>query len=162
MLRHLDSTIQVDCPSTFDETALFTGADSDSLKKQFKSRFRNITGILDCVSCEKCRLWGKVQINGLATALKILFEFEQADGIGNMKLQRTEMVTLMNLLMRLSESVHMATALYDMRIQQLHQPTKPTSVANDHMPNIDNTSSSSIVAFVTNVRKTFYFRTLGT
>src|SRR5690242_750147 len=115
MLMQLDSTIQVDCPSTFDETALFAGPESDSLKKQFKSRFRNITGILDCVTCEKCRLWGKVQINGLATAMKILFEFEAAptDQL-MMKLQRTEIVALMNLWMRLSESIHMASELYEM------------------------------------------------
>ena len=31
--------------------------------------------IMDCVSCEKCRLWGKIQITGLGTALKILFSF---------------------------------------------------------------------------------------
>ena len=28
---------------------------------------------MDCVACEKCRLWGKLQITGLGTALKILF-----------------------------------------------------------------------------------------
>ena len=28
---------------------------------------------MDCVGCEKCRLWGKLQVLGLGTALKILF-----------------------------------------------------------------------------------------
>lgn len=28
---------------------------------------------MDCVSCDKCKLWGKLQITGLGTALKILF-----------------------------------------------------------------------------------------
>ncbi|KAF2316724.1 hypothetical protein GH714_042065 [Hevea brasiliensis] len=29
--------------------------------------------LMDCVGCEKCRLWGKLQVLGLGTALKILF-----------------------------------------------------------------------------------------
>jgi hypothetical protein len=44
------------------------------LRRQFKQHFRNISKILDCVACEKCKLWGKIQLNGLGTALKILFE----------------------------------------------------------------------------------------
>ena len=28
---------------------------------------------MDCISCDKCRLNGKVQIRGLATVLKVLF-----------------------------------------------------------------------------------------
>lgn len=28
---------------------------------------------MDCVGCEKCRLWGKLQVLGMGTALKILF-----------------------------------------------------------------------------------------
>jgi hypothetical protein len=38
-----------------------------------KSKFMNISNILDCISCEKCRLNGKVQIKGLGTAMKLLF-----------------------------------------------------------------------------------------
>lgn len=32
---------------------------------------------MDCVGCNKCQLWGKVQTTGLATALKILFEMDE-------------------------------------------------------------------------------------
>lgn len=39
--------------------------------------FRNVTRIMDCVGCDKCRLWGKVQTTGIATALKILFELDE-------------------------------------------------------------------------------------
>jgi ERO1-like protein alpha len=31
------------------------------------------SALMDCVGCEKCRLWGKLQVLGLGTALKILF-----------------------------------------------------------------------------------------
>ena len=47
------------------------------LKEEFKSHFRNVTRIMDCVGCDKCRLWGKVQTTGIATALKILFELDE-------------------------------------------------------------------------------------
>ena len=46
------------------------------LKAEFKDRFRNVSRIMDCVGCDKCRLWGKVQITGLAAAMKILFEMD--------------------------------------------------------------------------------------
>jgi phosphoribosylaminoimidazole-succinocarboxamide synthase len=47
------------------------------LKEEFKTHFRNVTRIMDCVGCDKCRLWGKIQTTGLATALKILFELDE-------------------------------------------------------------------------------------
>ncbi|KAF3656716.1 hypothetical protein FXO37_15339 [Capsicum annuum] len=31
---------------------------------------------MECVGCEKCRLWGKLQVLGLETALKILFSVD--------------------------------------------------------------------------------------
>lgn len=40
-------------------------------------RFRNISRIMDCVSCEKCRVWGKLEILGLGTAIKILLTPEK-------------------------------------------------------------------------------------
>jgi len=39
------------------------------------------SALMDCVGCEKCRLWGKLQVLGLGTALKILFS---DDGPENM------------------------------------------------------------------------------
>jgi ERO1-like protein alpha len=61
---------------------------------------------MDCVGCEKCRLWGKLQILGLGTALKILFTVNGEDNLRhNLELQRNEVIALMNLLHRLSESV---------------------------------------------------------
>ena len=40
--------------------------------RSFVAHFRNVSLILDCVSCEKCKLWGKLQILGIGTALKVL------------------------------------------------------------------------------------------
>ncbi|KAF9568061.1 endoplasmic oxidoreductin [Agrocybe pediades] len=92
----------------FDETILFRGENANVLKEEFKTHFRNVTRIMDCVGCDKCRLWGKIQTTGIATALKILFELDEKalDPHTNSDLlQRSEVVALMNTLYRFSESL---------------------------------------------------------
>ncbi|XP_042509014.1 endoplasmic reticulum oxidoreductin-1-like [Macadamia integrifolia] len=94
------------CPLPFDEAKLWQGQSGPELKQQIQKQFRNISALMDCVGCEKCRLWGKLQVLGLGTALKILFS---VDGENNMsqplQLQRNEVIALINLLNRLSESI---------------------------------------------------------
>lgn len=93
----------------FDETVLFRGENAVILKNEFKAHFRNVSRIMDCVGCGKCRLWGKVQTTGIATALKILFELDERvlDPVVNPHLlQRSEVVALINTLHRLSESLY--------------------------------------------------------
>ncbi|RDX55119.1 endoplasmic oxidoreductin [Lentinus brumalis] len=94
----------------FDESVLFRGENANVLKAEFKEHFRNVTRIMDCVGCDKCRLWGKVQTTGIATALKVLFELDEKalDPKSNSNLlQRSEVVALINTLHRLVESLHM-------------------------------------------------------
>lgn len=52
---------------------MFNSTGAAQLKTEFREKFRNISKIMDCVGCDKCRLWGKLQVQGLGTALKILF-----------------------------------------------------------------------------------------
>ncbi|KIR31652.1 endoplasmic oxidoreductin 1 [Cryptococcus deuterogattii MMRL2647] len=92
----------------FDEADFFAGEDSGILKEQFKSHFRNVSRIMDCVGCDKCRLWGKLQVSGIGTALKILFELDDKaldPKINPDLLQRSEVVALFNTLHRISESL---------------------------------------------------------
>ncbi|KAK3819749.1 MAG: endoplasmic reticulum Oxidoreductin 1-domain-containing protein [Benniella sp.] len=101
------------CPPTFDEKLLFLEdqgplSQGNALKHQFRDHFRNVTRIMDCVGCEKCRLWGKIQTQGLGTALKILFSYDDASLHGHKAgnvLTRSEIVTLINTFNRLSESI---------------------------------------------------------
>lgn len=58
---------------------------------------------MDCVSCEKCRLWGKLQVTGLGTALKVLFSFGKI--AKDYSLTRGEIVALVNAFGRISESI---------------------------------------------------------
>ncbi|GAA5853012.1 hypothetical protein JCM8547_004768 [Rhodosporidiobolus lusitaniae] len=106
------------CPSTFDEGSMFLGGpEAELLKSEFKSHFRNVSRIMDCVGCEKCRLWGKMQVTGLGTALKLLFSFPDPDSLSPSSvpttlsgapeplLSRSEVVAFVNTLHRLSESL---------------------------------------------------------
>jgi ERO1-like protein beta len=92
-------------PEIFDETIMFQDPDTIVLKEDFRNRFRNVSRIMDCVGCDKCRLWGKVQTNGYGTALKVLFEFDEHDSSKDPPLRRTELVALINTMDRLSHSL---------------------------------------------------------
>ncbi|OQR98785.1 endoplasmic oxidoreductin [Achlya hypogyna] len=87
----------------FNETMLFSkGMSVAHQREQFRQKFENVSRIMDCVTCEKCRLWGKIQVLGLGTAIKILL----ADDIHALPpLQRNEIIALINVLHRLSESI---------------------------------------------------------
>ena len=52
------------CPVPFDEGRLWKDDDADVLKAQLQTHFHNITKAMDCVGCEKCKLWGKLQLLG--------------------------------------------------------------------------------------------------
>lgn len=98
--------LQSACPIPFDEAKLWQGQSGPELKQQIQKHFRNISALMDCVGCEKCRLWGKLQVHGLGTALKILFSVDSQNQQGqSLQLQRNEVISLINLLNRLSESV---------------------------------------------------------
>lgn len=61
-------------PNHFDENALFAGSlQGIRFKYEFKEKFRNISRIMDCVGCDKCKLWGKLQVseeqNGVSISL---------------------------------------------------------------------------------------------
>lgn len=94
-------------PVIFDESLMFKDTAAAELKEDFRNRFRNVSRLMDCVGCDKCRLWGKVQTQGYGTALKVLFEFDEALGVdGNPPLRRTELVALVNTLDKLSTSLN--------------------------------------------------------
>jgi Endoplasmic Reticulum Oxidoreductin 1 (ERO1) len=37
------------------------------LREQFVAKFHNISRIMDCVGCEKCKMWGKLETLGIGT-----------------------------------------------------------------------------------------------
>lgn len=96
-------------PEIFDESIMFVNGEGPSLKEDFRNRFRNVSRLMDCVGCDKCRLWGKLQTQGYGTALKVLFEFDNPNAKGEVEprpqLRRTEVVALFNTLARISSSL---------------------------------------------------------
>ncbi|KAI9764992.1 MAG: endoplasmic oxidoreductin-1 [Geoglossum simile] len=99
-------------PQIFDESLMFQDSSVEGLKEDFRNRFRNVSRLMDCVGCDKCRLWGKLQVAGYGAALKVLFEFDEFDQTKNPPLRRTELVALVNTLDRISHSL---TALKNFR-----------------------------------------------
>jgi len=73
---------------SFDEEELFRGKQVKKIK-QFRQSFFNISRIIDCTGCTKCRLHGKMQLIGLGTALRILFS-----DISSLQLTRNEIISL--------------------------------------------------------------------
>ncbi|KAM7405728.1 hypothetical protein PAMP_000155 [Pampus punctatissimus] len=107
-------------PLHFDETSLFGGDEKEAakLKEDIRLAFLNITRIMDCMGCFKCRLWGKLQASGgastqgLGTALKILFSKRQIEALPTSRIQqpsfqlsRQEIVSLLNAFGRISTSI---------------------------------------------------------
>ncbi|NWW42524.1 ERO1A protein, partial [Pedionomus torquatus] len=96
-------------PLHFDENSLFAGNKKEAakLKEEFRLHFKNISKIMDCVGCFKCRLWGKLQTQGLGTVLKILFSENLIEKIPEsgpsygFQLTRQEIVALFNAFGRL-------------------------------------------------------------
>lgn len=105
------------CHRAFDESSMFQPRGDDKLKaeeeeelhklrQEFFVRFHNISRIMDCVGCEKCRLWGKLQVLGLGTAIKVVLgQAEDKDADGKFSFQRNEIIALLNTAHQLAKSV---------------------------------------------------------
>lgn len=74
---------------------------------RMRQHFRNITEILECVTCEKCRLWSKLQFLGLGTALRIMTTPTGAA----LCLTPNEMVALLNAARQISASIEAVRAM---------------------------------------------------
>jgi len=109
-----------ECANGFDESTLFQPHDESwgygldrfrheklALKEDFRTKFRNISSIMDCVGCEKCRLWGKLQILGIGTAVKILLTPRDEQ----LHLNRQEVIALINTLRQFAVSIDFATVV---------------------------------------------------
>ena len=75
------------------------------LLSEIQYKFYNISRVMDCISCDKCRLNGKMQVRGLATALKVLFLPDSKKTEILKQISNQEIVSIMQLLIKLSESL---------------------------------------------------------
>lgn len=51
------------------------GSQAGKLKEEFRQHFRNISVIMDCVGCDKCKLWGKLQVGFSVISCLVFFFF---------------------------------------------------------------------------------------
>ncbi|AMD21513.1 HER235Wp [Eremothecium sinecaudum] len=105
----IDNVVSKLDSSIFNEDLLFQDDISSVMKHDFRTRFKNVTRIMDCVHCDRCRMWGKVQTTGYATGLKILFELDNEDEESRKhildKITKYELIALLNTFDRVSKSV---------------------------------------------------------
>lgn len=120
--------LQKVCPIPFHEGRLWKSKDANDLRQQLQVHFQNITSIMDCVGCEKCKLWGKLQLMGIATSLKILFDsssYGTKDNEASLLMERNEVIALINLLERLSKSIEVVRS---MSLQLLNDTSSRSSL----------------------------------
>lgn len=103
----------------FDESCLFNsqchtnGQGKQEFLSQMKAHFRNVSKLMDCVSCERCKLWAKLQMLGLSVALRIVMA-ESQDELDKIttKLSRNEIIALINSFKQQSQSIQVLDSLY--------------------------------------------------
>lgn len=114
-----------ECANGFDESQLFQFSSisnsqywntktetNKGLYDDFRDKFRNVTKIMNCVSCEKCKVWGKLQILGIATSIKLLLSSEKE--IQDNFLSRQEIISLINTLHQFASSVQFVATMSEM------------------------------------------------
>lgn len=107
----------------FDETSLFKGPNSLAIRDAFRNKFRNISRIMDCVACESCKLHAKLQVLGMGTALKLLFN-ENPRALLPF-LQRNEIMALFQTAHKFSESIEL---IHQLRQQERAEVIHSVSV----------------------------------
>ena len=53
-------------PHQFQEADLFKdeSLNNTELREMFKTNFMKISELMDCLGCERCKVWGKLQVTG--------------------------------------------------------------------------------------------------
>ena len=134
--RLLDTHVLSSCAAVFegfDETMLFREKQAEwwSLKKQFKGVFHNVSTVLDCVSCQKCRLHAKVTMLGLGTALKMLLVPAE---LLPTSVTRDEVVALVNTLAKFSTALHYVKELTQMTYAAYFNEARSKSKDEEALP----------------------------
>ncbi|RLV94502.1 Endoplasmic reticulum oxidoreductin-1 [Spathaspora sp. JA1] len=134
----------------FNTSSLFGPGIDPNLKNEFRARFKNVSAIMDCVGCDRCRMWGKIQTIGYGTALKILFESEDPINKDKLKFRRIEIVALINTLDRLSRSIKSINNFKEMYLEHLRDVALGISMPGE-MDKKLNTNAGFAFPFVSPV-----------
>ena len=124
---------------------------------------------MDCVGCEKCRLWGKLQILGIGTAIKVLLMAPADSGSScqpdvkgkgpkQLILNRQELIALINTLNNLAKSIVFASSVMRSR-QSIQQKSQQSATGTeDEVVGDDGNGEkeTAIVEVRTNVSSDLY------
>jgi flavocytochrome c len=132
----LEHVHQSSCDSSlpvFDESELFsrdTHILAAAAKRNFKNIFMNISTLFDCISCQQCKLHGKLQLLGVGTALKLLLS-----PLDMISVSRQESVALFNTLAKFSQAI---VASRDFLLKLNSKPsTVPSAIPPPPSPRAD-------------------------
>jgi flavocytochrome c len=128
LVHHLlDTSVLHTCGSVlsaFDESTMFASNHQEELQynqpsiyverlgkvaKEFKKAFRQITRMVNCVTCHRCKLHASVAMHGIGVALKILLT--DPVHLVTQSLSRDDIVALVNTVHKFSESIEFSIEL---------------------------------------------------
>ena len=104
------------CKPTFNDSQLISENANLMARNRVHNIFQNISSIMNCVGCEKCKVWSKLQVLGLSTAVKIIMSDED---VANLDLQRNEIIALFNTLRQMSDSIEGIRRMTEMQRMEL-------------------------------------------
>lgn len=164
LINNIVTTLKPHEKNIFNENLLFNYEDDLSnqlLKNEFRTNFKNVSTLMDCVGCERCRLWGKVQTLGYGTGLKVLFELNDKNTEFDVKsLKRSEIVALINTFDRLSKSIEIVQYFRNEYNKQanLKDNEQPVTIQRDGLAdgNIDGSDVFGADAYAENAKRVSY------
>ncbi|KAI5190397.1 ERO1-like protein alpha [Nematocida minor] len=111
-------------------------------------RCEEVFKYMGCVDCMRCKVWGKVQFEGLKCAIKLL---RKAQG-NPIALDRFELVTFLNLLNRVSTSVAQYNK-YRMDVDKFNRSMKETQERKSNVLDATYAAIASPLAMNKNVQR---------
>eukprot|EP00397_Hematodinium_sp_SG-2012_P002823 GEMP01002831.1.p1 GENE.GEMP01002831.1~~GEMP01002831.1.p1 ORF type:complete len:1035 (+),score=189.60 GEMP01002831.1:136-3240(+) len=132
---------------SFDEKTLFRDTSGSHLRRDFKKAFHNISRLINCVKCQKCRVHAKLHTLGIGTALKILL---LPDHLYTTSVSREEIVALFNTARSFSKSIKdvtMLTQLYHREMDQEVAAKTASVFGMDSLaiPDLNNMSEEKVL-----------------
>ena len=127
LVHHLlDTSVLQSCGSVlsgFDESMMFSSNGHQELQqqpavyveklgklaKEFKKAFRQVSRMVNCVTCHRCKLHASVSMHGIGVALKILLT--DPVNLVTQSLSRDDIVALVNTVHKFSESIEFSNEL---------------------------------------------------
>lgn len=150
MQHLLSDQLLTECSSQFDERAMFNnGSDAGNLalRAEFQQHFRNVSKIIDCVGCEKCRLHGKLQVLGLGTALRILFgRTLSGSNEPSVTLTRNEIMALVVTLGKMTEALDIVSRFQQRMGIDVSSVLQPHAAHHANASTLDRTERNATVS----------------